>query len=343
MLLLIALIATFIRNVTTFCNVLEYKTVQIGGDMNLLIIGFSITEEKNGYVKELEEKLKSNTEVLISSKAIGGVTFQLLPYILPSILENKVDHIIFEIASCYRFENSVDKYLILLEEISNICISKEISFSFVNLFRENIDYDSDLLTLSISSFALKRNIPVLNLFQYINKNNKTEFLRDGIHTNKYGANFYAEKILDFINHKIVNNTNSFKKIIPISQLVCSVPFEIKTFSRGNVEFEYGILKAGVNYEFLLQEPVLINGIIHIQGPKSGVCQLLCPEVNFSRNIHMYDEHCYYSRYSSQFIPEAKIKKINLLQSEAIPSIQLRKGTKDESEREAHIIGFLVKD
>lgn len=326
--------------------------------MKFTIIGFSVTEESNGYVTELIKNFSSNESVDINHRAIGGVTFKLLPYILPQILDMdpESNHIIFEIASCNRFEESVDDYIAHLEDIGEICRSRGMSYSFVNLFRVNVDYPSDLLIPAILKFSKSNNIKVLDTYKKINEDNATYYLRDGIHTNPNGAVFYAAEIQRFINSELLAYSDfekknlpnlsslmrlkSSKRFVPFSELEIGASFETGYFGRGNLKFEYAVLTENISYEISFDRPVVIKGVLYMLSPKTGMCKLSFPESNI--NILMYDEHCFYNRFCNRLFPDQYAQKIVLLQSPQIPEVELKKGEKDLSTREANILGFLVE-
>jgi hypothetical protein len=308
--------------------------------INILFIGFSVTEEKQGYIKYLKEHFNKSTKINIEEKAIGGITFELLPYILSDLINKQYDFVFYEIATCLRFFNCTSDYINLLGELEKQTLLKGCQPCFLNLYRNNIDYSDDKLSTSIEFFAKNSGYLFLNLINKINKNNEREFLRDGIHTNDLGAKLYFDDIRVFIEANIMNKETltSTKKFLKVTDL-CNEA--LGKFTRGGVEFSYLEVyeKQQVNLEFNSQ--VEVHGVVYLKDPFSGVFKIELDEKSFVRNIHAFDEFSYYSRYACQFIPKTRAHKVCITQSDIIPDVKLAKGEYNGKPRSAKIIGFMV--
>lgn len=309
--------------------------------MKLLCVGFSVTEEKSGYVSVLSELF--GDKVKVSSCAIGGATFSLLPYILPRLLsDNFGSNILFEISTCYRFKNTTQEYLDILEEIEFLCKKYECTPIFVSLYREGVDYSNDLLSLSIEFFSRSRNYHYIDLSRYMLDNNKKKiFLRDGVHTTYEGSRFYGEKIHESIAYLFENGYHAWseKSFIFLTDLVANS--EPRHFSRGGFETSYLSIESGQEITVDIPEDYLLHGLVYLMGPTSGDVFIDCSDTAFTRTIHMFDERCYYTRCAYQFFPVQKTKKISIKQLEGIPNIDLVKGEKNVGPRVGSIAGFLV--
>lgn len=320
----------------------EFFTSSWNLQMKILFIGFSVTEEKDGYIKNIRDFYRnSNVNVSIDVRAIGGATFQVIPYLIDEFITSKYDFVIYEIATCYRFMTNMVSYEDLLQEISEATLSKGALPCYVNMYRKEIDYNEDIQAISIEYHAKKNRYPFLNLIGEIkNEQDESEYLRDGIHTNTKGANLYANKICHFINTSLGAITHSKKKICYLTELLPDTPANI--FTRGEFTTSYISIEQGKSISIRLPSEVTVCGILFIQGADSGTLKVEFPETGFVRNIHMYDEFCYYRRYSYQFFPEQFSSIITLYQADTIPQVELKKGEYNNHPRIGDIVGFLIK-
>lgn len=313
--------------------------------MKILFIGFSVTEEKNGYFKSLENKVASFSDinVTLSRAAIGGVTFQLIPYMFETLVKERYDFIIYEIATCFRFSDSSETYMDILYEISDLTLKSGAIPCFANMYRTNIDYDVDILSSSVEFFSKINGYPFIDLSRaFFSRDIENLYLRDGIHTNDLGADFYAEKLFVFIKEKL----RSFKLKSKYGTLFLSdlLDFkESKNFERGGVETSYIEIFSGERIEVNLDSLTCICGIFYIQGPDSGLLKVQVPNLSFSRTIHMFDEHCYYNRYGLQYLPNLVTDRIVLEQLEQFPNVKLNKGEFNGNSRIANVVGFFVRN
>ncbi|HDX8442188.1 SGNH/GDSL hydrolase family protein [Aeromonas hydrophila] len=309
--------------------------------MKILFIGFSVTEEKDGYISYIRDFYK-NKNVSIDVRAIGGATFQVIPYLIDDFVTSKYDFVIYEIATCYRFINTMISYEQLLQEISHATLSKGALPCYINMYRKGIDYNEDIQATSIEYHAKINKYPFLNLINEIkNIQDEEEYLRDGIHTNSKGAVLYSNRICQFIDTVLRTESKSKKKLSYLAELLPHEPK--KLFTRGEFTTAYISIEQGRTLSIIFPFEVTVCGILFIQGSDSGTLKVEFPETGFTRNIHMYDEFCYYRRYSYQFFPEQKSSIVHLYQSDVIPQIELKKGEYNNNPRAGDIVGLLIKE
>lgn len=309
----------------------------------VLCVGFSVTEEKEGYVSYLSKGLK-NINVEFERVSIGGATFKVLPYILPEWLsKNKGCVVLFEIATCYRFRASIKEYENILSELSFLCRKYSCKPVFVNMYRDGVDFQSDKMSTTIEFFAKRNGFKYIDLITHIDgADDKKLFLRDNVHPTVYGAKFYAEKILsnltsDFFDGYEVWNDS---KLVKISDLINDD--EPPVFKRGGFASSYVAINSGEELTIKLPEGYLLCGLVYLMGPKSGSMKIECLDTQFSRTIQMYDERSYYTRCSYQFFPVQKTKTVSFYQNSGMPSVDIIKGTPDSSPRIGNIIGLMVE-
>lgn len=310
---------------------------------NLLCVGFSVTEEREGYVKELQDILSADF-ISVKKFSIGGATFAVLPYFLHELLsDNKGAIVLFEVATCYRFKESVSQYVAILNEIFLICEYYECNPIFLNLYRDGVDYRSDLLVTAIESACAKKGIISVDAYNDIRYEfDKTKYLRDGVHTTEFGAKYYAKLIAPYIQDALANNYSVFDRPSLMNIADLAEGAEVRFFSRGGMEASYIDINQGNHIEVDFPKPMLLCGIVYLMGPKSGVLDLVLPENGFRRSVHMYDERSYYIRCSYQFMPEQAVKKIRLEQRSERADVALIKGERYEGELVGSVVGFLVR-
>jgi hypothetical protein len=309
----------------------------------VLCIGFSVTEEKNGYVKYLGELLK-DISVETSSVSLGGATFSILPYILSDYLaQNRGGVVILEIATCYRFLSTESEYKSILDEICFLCQKYSCQPVFVNMYRDGIDYSKDVMTTTIELYAKNNNFLFIDLINSISfSGNIVGLLRDGVHTTEEGSKLYAEIIANKIKNVFSLGYQAWgeKKLLKVTELLHNK--DALEFTRGGFSSSYVQVASEETLELCLPDGYLLVGVMYLMGPKTGSVLLSCPDSGFKRTIHMHDERSYYTRCSYQFIPAQKTKVVSLYQNSDIPDVDIIKGTPDRSPRIGNIIGLMVE-
>lgn len=309
----------------------------------VLCIGFSVTEEREGYVKELQDILALDS-ISIEKFSIGGATFAVLPFFLHDLLsDHRGGVVLFEIATCYRFRKDIREYDKILHEIVSICEFYQCRPLFLNLYRSKVEYRSDLLVTAIESICARRGIVAIDLYNDIRyASDINVYLRDGVHTTPVGAKYYAQLAAPYIRE--VFNKNY--KVFSIPSLAKAEHFDhlcrVGTFSRGGLETNYIEIDQANSVDFIFPEEILLCGIVYLMGPKAGVMHLTLPEKKFQRRIYMYDERSYYNRCSYSLIPEQACQHIRLEQLAERPDITLVKGKKYEGSLMGGVVGFLIR-
>jgi hypothetical protein len=309
----------------------------------VLCVGFSVTEEKNGYVKHLEDSLK-DIDVETSSVSLGGATFSILPYILSDYLaQNRGGVVILEIATCYRFMSTALEYEAILDEICFLCREYLCQPVFVNMYREGIDYSKDIMTTTIELYAKNNNFLFIDLINSISfSGNIKRLLRDGVHTTDEGSKLYAEIIANKIKDIFIRGYQAWKEKTLLKATDLLGDDNPLQFTRGGFSSSYSEVASGETLELCVPEGYLLVGVMYLMGPKTGSVLLNCPDSNFKRTIHMHDERSYYTRCSYQFIPAQKTKVVSFYQNSDMPDIDMIKGTPDRSPRIGNIIGLMVE-
>jgi hypothetical protein len=68
------------------------------------LFGFSITEQSNGFIPKLKKiLLEDATPHTLHHQAIGGATFNILPFLFKKLTISDAEVAVFEISSCLRF------------------------------------------------------------------------------------------------------------------------------------------------------------------------------------------------------------------------------------------------
>lgn len=272
----------------------------------VLIVGYSLTIQSDGYVSEL----KNTEELEIEIFAIGGANWHATMYLLNLVDFNKYDHILFEIATCSRWLGKshleLNRYEPILKRIIEYSLNKSHSIGFLNFTRTDVDHNVDPLLYAIKKLSIENNIPSSDPPLFENKFH--EFLYDGIHTKNSGARIYAQSALNLIEKMNNDYHNKNNRQIKESHLTT---FSESINSPSNIE-SYEFKKGGLNYLFYkLNESqkitinnnkkykIWVRGFLLKIGPETGL--IIVKKNNkeiFSKLC--FDERSYYERYFPLF-------------------------------------------
>ena len=324
------------------------------------LFGFSITEQSDGFAPKLKKiLLEDAVPHTLHHQAIGGATFNILPFLFNKINISDAEVAIFEISSCLRFTKDPNNYKTRLQEIAGHCLRNGTIPCFVQLYRHRVDYSDDPLTQTIDSFCNTHGFPCLNLVHEIlkiqSKGQLLEFLRDGTHTTELGSCFYAEKIAKFLqgipsnfsrsklDESMLNADQNTTEpcFFPIEELAPSSLGDLKSFSRGNIANNFLTIVAPQSIEINLPQGALFSGLMVMMGPRTGKLRINFPEFRIKHSRVLFDRKSYYRRYSFWFIRNFPASKLILTQLPDIPEIKLDKPNQWMGEREAHIVGVLA--
>jgi hypothetical protein len=335
--------------------------MQLQKKVKVLLFGFSVTEEKQGY-PALLGKMLSDESIEIHIKAIGGAAISLVPFLSGHLRLQDYNYVFYEIGTCQRYsENDPEKYQESLEQIALDCRNANAFPGFINLYRDGVEYGRDQLSETIKNFASNNNFPFLDLAKYGLDAKAGGFLdvvlRDGIHTAPAGAEFYAVNIFGFImnviaagrswedikNFMVLGKPNRYSFVSP-HETISVEPHG--HFERGGIKLPFIEVMEGQHVWFDLPAGQAVQGFIFIRGPRSGLAEVSIVPYDGSKNlyykINIYDRWCYYQRHAYWLKELPVSRRFSIKQGRAMPEVNLVKGQPEAGSRIARISGLLVR-
>jgi hypothetical protein len=327
--------------------------MQVISSKSFFIFGFSVTEERTGYVSQIKQLVdESNLPLKVDQSAIGGASMKLVPFILNHTRFKESDYILLEISTCLRFaETKPIEYDEILYQIVAICRENNVFPCFVNLFRSNVNHSDDQLLQSVNNFAMRFGFPLLNLVPEImhlsNGGLLDCILRDGIHTNDLGAKLYAGRILDFMLRIVAQgpswDTHSYSPQVTSNGQRLYLPSALaqEEFERGWFRLPYAPVEEGSEILIDVPQGALVCGLMVLFGPRTGILSVSFPGKERSYRRIAYDQFCYYRRYSYFMFPPEQCDQVKIAQLSEMPDIPLKRGELDSSSRIGDICGLLL--
>ncbi|MFM2119897.1 MAG: hypothetical protein RL722_1365, partial [Pseudomonadota bacterium] len=229
--------------------------------MKLLILGFSVTADPDGFAARVKRKLESRPQgdYNVITCGIGGVNASVLPEIYSQLLRrhNHFDLVVLEIATSILGQKINDWRREGLNVLYDLCTRIQqggAKVAFVNLYRDEFDYDFHLYDMMIEAVAARYHIPLLDLGAGLareqGKAHCRTLIRDAVHTNPEGAEFQALKVQDFILDQcrrpspqaIVPSPEHMEQVLDVAQF--NPELTVRPFSRAGQEAHYTELPAG---------------------------------------------------------------------------------------------------
>lgn len=319
----------------------------------ILIIGFSVTADSKGYA-EIAKQLLTQADPTLDVHVLGVGGVNPLPltalFDLINIESSGYTDVVLEIAtSIYGLKiSSVEEEILdVLYGILHRLQAAGIRTSFVNLFRDNFDYNYHIFDMVIESICSRHDVRLLDLGRQLLVARGRVFcrslLRDDVHTNETGSNFQgvsvASFILDFVADRKYRN---FKFPAP-RKIRRGIEFKNYTthrtaFRRSGLSCEVAVLNEFESISIPLPDDVNVFGISFISGPRSGDIEIDFHDGNPHR-LSCFDEYCFYKRYNfARFKTRSSLGSVKVSQLSGISAVSLKKGDKDSSPR----IGELVQ-
>jgi len=315
------------------------------GKKSALIIGFSVTEDKKGYIKHLTELANKKPEPFdIEIRAMGGETMRLVPFIFDQIVTKKYDYIAFEIATSRRFFDDPERYMKLLSEIAYKCRQVGSTPAFINLYRDDVDYVTDKMTVVIADFCRQYGYPLLNMVENFLDLKHSEdlwlYVRDGVHLTDMGSQLVAGKVVDFL-YDCLNKDMSWDRptFVSAPALVPGTP--PKTFSRGDITLPILEVRENETIKLVLPEPGYVMGLLFMIHPLGGEFLLEADTRKRPLRCFGYDRNAYYSRFSSLMFEPFFANELTVTSLPGRPNIKLSKGDPNEEPRVNSIAGIFT--
>ena len=318
--------------------------------MKVLIIGYSVTIQQEGYIEVLRNQFGNLHEIAIH--ALGGANWHATMYMLSHIKIEDYDLILLEIATCSRWLGATDttRYKNIVSNIITRIQSRTTApIAFLNFAREDVKIESDPMLEAIDEASAEFGIIQANVLAFPGDIRK--FLHDGIHTKHAGALLYATAAANLIESKLQHRPN----VIPLPHSYFDPQYlkaaELKAsnycthtsrFAKGGIDEINIVILENETLEFTLPTSCYLVGISLKIGPETG--ELKCEfsdTTTFTKLV--YDERSYYERYFYAFMKAKEMGEGNLSIScerrEDRPS--LLKGENYSGPQSISITGFFI--
>lgn len=296
--------------------------------MRIMLFGFSVTVQRNGYFAALAEMLSGKHEV--TRYAIEAAQHPLMRHLIDDALQSqRPDVVIFEIATGgnrtlpYAEAREWD-YRNSISHLINRCQAFGAKVGFLRLPRHDVVDDWQRVT--DESVASHVSAPVETVpFD-------RELVYDGTHTSPIGAVEYAKRCLNLLSRIDDSDQNpglfalehDYISVPAVSALVLGGTFD--TFERGGYCPGYVKVRGGCYAALRLGETMRVVGFSCIYGPDSGQLDIFADDTDV-QSLMAYDRRCYYSRPALTAIKHIFVDGLVFRQAPEVPSPLPVKGEK----------------
>lgn len=326
--------------------------------MDVILLGFSVTEDKTGPSKYLSEWAASQN---FGFEAIGFGGFQLnhLPYLLDLVLAQhdlRGKIVLLEVVTGWlrlNFNRKADDFDMIMVEIIARLRNAECLPAFVHLYRTDLPGSGDPLVEFMDQYAEAHGIPVLNLTDqtrsHIAQSGQpaSAFFRDIVHTTPLGGKYYADRIAEFLTSTDV----AFRPVSSIDRkpedyICCTLYLKAHDsdddYDR-NVAKRHGIIvtfldlpeNRATSVRLEIQEEMTLFFLLGIYGPEGGFLRLEGPDA--TRDLKFFDEFCYYSRLNAAPAPlKLAPGSLTFTTLDRKPDVALKKGEWAEGPRRSRV-------
>lgn len=260
----------------------------------LAFFGASVTQQSSGYISKIDEL--SNHTYQILQRGYGSMhLYDAGVCFIDDIIDEKPDY-------CFLDWFSTGFILTDIKGLSTYldCIIRKIYLNNcipIFLLLDRMDMCENRLKFYniVIEYANEYNIHCVKL--YNNKNVK-DLLRDTVHTNELGSNYYGGKIYDFFKDNVINDDVP-RKIPPGNEMSL-----IKSITQDII----------VNDNIKLKGKFKLIGIYQNIGPFSGMYEI-DTDCSTVQKFNLWDQWCHYNRLNikistKQFCSYVDIKLLN---------------------------------
>jgi BNR repeat-containing family member len=317
--------------------------------VKVLLFGFSVTEDRNGYSDWIIKKAKlSKEEINIIVCGVGGLNPLPLATLYEQLHASKgpFDYVFLEISTSIYGTKVVDwefSVLDLLYDVISRIQKLGAQTAFINLYRDDFDYSYHVFDMILESLSLRFDIPLLDLAARLKRLRGEKFcrslLRDVVHTNHSGSEFQGSSISDFISETVWRRRRN--KPVPAPKRIArvvrfsdaAVGPELEQFSRAGLDLILVRIEAGKSCTINIPDGAILYGISYISGPLAGDLVIQFSNDGNSLVVSAFDEHSYYPRYNLRRFEERRgCQSVTVTQTEQMPVVQPLKGVPDTSPR-----------
>lgn len=269
----------------------------------LHFFGFSVTRYGNpSFVDSFRSKNLNIGSVTFS--AMGGISFEVLPYMVDSMLPPILDCLVLEVGTSYYAlgkysPDQVDDILFrLVHELHGRGIRKVI---FLMLPRQDLPVPCMIMGSLIRNQE-RLGYGVLDL-QSAFRDSWSEYGVDTVHPTKIGIEFIADELSQYLADELVQSlelktvleqsTKSGLMVLADTLDRRDYPLLID-FESSSLHFTFPQLELGERLEVSFDHGGSVEGMLYLMGPDSGTLAIRSDENEIT--LRTYDQHCYYYRF-----------------------------------------------
>lgn len=319
--------------------------------MKLLVLGYSVTAEKNSYVEYARERLSGEGGLTVAKVGYGGLQPHDARYLFPSVIRREAPDIIVldQATPAFRkFTSNAAEYRLCLLSVIRICQRQGIRLALLDLPRTDVDYADDWVTRLHAEEAARADIPCLRVA------GRPEDVWDEVHPTETGKEHYADALVGLIAQaRVPAGDSGLLANVPeydCLELDDRAPPALgrKIFERGGDIVTMVQLDEDQSVAFDFGSLVTIRAVSYLMGPRTGYLELVVDGRTFTALA--YDGFCYYERLGVYSLdpravpPGARGMRLTIRQLRGLPEVPLRKGdpyTGPRSGAVAHV--FLERD
>lgn len=312
--------------------------------MRILVLGFSVTADPNGFASLLSPLLPGHEVVVVG---IGGIELDPLPALFEDVTcqRGRFDVVLLEVFTSMWGRGApllapamVDTF----HDLANRVQDTGAKLAMVSLYRSDVDYDRDTSDLLAYAIAARFDVPRLDLAGGLIRARGRAFcetlVRDGVHQTADGARFVAEQVAAFVS--------AVMHAVPLTlprarnRIVAVKPEAQMRMDRSGYVFTYAELQEdqSLTLEF---PPSQLCGIAFVSGPTAGQIEVTAGDRRHV--VQCFDRHSYYSRYASKRLPLVPCSSVTVRQLPGVPNVELIKGSKDTGPRVGRVISVFVQE
>jgi hypothetical protein len=298
----------------------------------VLVLGFSVTAENNGYVEIANARQARGFEDIELTKiGLGGCQ----PYHLPPLLDfflddNQPSDVVFELTTpAFRtLVSSQEVYRKTISSLLSQCNRRQVTCRFLDLPRVDVDSATDWATLLNQEFCQKFGLPYKRVIL-----EDRRFFRDLVHPTQEGHERIADGLVELLCQPPqvppAIAIDMWQSCIPASKFNASP--QGRVLRRAGLQMPFVEIVAGQPLTLTMPEGTHVTGAMTITGPKAGIVIFRAAEGE-ERRAQIYGQFCYYERPFPILFNRIVTSEITVEQSSDIPDIELRKGDKYLGER-----------
>lgn len=305
--------------------------------MKILVLGFSVTAERPGYVEIATPELDKRFDAKITKIGLGGLQPYHARYLFAELVKtHDPDVLVLDHATpAFRnFYKDKDDYRRSLLSTLRECHIRSVRVVMIDFPRTDVDYANDWVSALHTELAATLGIP------YRRVELTDGILRDEVHPTEFGRQHYAEVLIDCVARaRRIEVAPGFFAGTPRygSVRVCDLvdtEGRLTRIDRGGFVADLVRIAENETLDIPLGQTLSVCGFTALMGPTTGTLKIVAGDLE--RQQVSYDQFCYYERLGAFLFKQAgaaiPCTTVRLTQTDEIPSVPLLKGEKNTEPR-----------